>query len=146
MTLENWLANKWLQRHKTSSSEIAEILRMVQRDIGDARNESISADWRLNIAYNASLHCALAALFAAGFRTAGEGHHKRIIDSLKFTIKASDDLIRQLNRFRIKRNKVTYDLAGTTSEQEVKEAIELALYMDNQLKNWLRQNHPELYK
>jgi hypothetical protein len=80
MILENWLANKWLQKHKTSYVEISGILKMVQRDIADAGIESISLDWRLNIAYNASLQCAMAALFAEGYRAVGEGHHEKPIN------------------------------------------------------------------
>jgi uncharacterized protein (UPF0332 family) len=146
MTLESWLENKWLKRHKTSTKEIQDIFGMAARDIEDAGNESISADWRMSIAYNASLQCANAALYAAGFRTAGEGHHERVINSLKFTINAPDELIKQLNRFRIKRIKVTYDLAGSTSEQEVSEAIQVAMLLQDRVKKWLKQKHPELYR
>ena len=144
MTLENWLENKWLKRHRTTPKEIDDILGMVERDLEDAGNEDISDDWRLNIAFNASLQCATAALYAAGYRSSGEGHHERAINSLKYTIHAPDNLIKQLHRFRNKRIKATYDSAGTTSEHEVKEAIKLANNLRDQVKKWLKQNHPEL--
>ena len=146
MTLENWLKDKWLKKHSTSPKEINDILGMVERDIKDALNENISADWRLSIAFNASLQCANTALYASGFRTAGEGHHERVINSLKFTMNASEDLINQLNRFRNKRIKATYDMAGAISDQEVAEAIKFARSLFDQVKKWLQKNHPELYK
>jgi hypothetical protein len=96
------------------------------------------------MAYNASLQCAAAALHASGYRTRGEGHHERVINSLKFTVKASEEMISQLHRIRIKRNRSSYDIAGTTSEQEVKEALEFALELKSMVKSWLRENHPEL--
>ena len=144
MTLENWLENNWLKKHKTSPKEIGDIFGMVERDINDAQNVEISADWRMNIAFNASLQCANAALYASGYRTSGEGHHERAINSLKFTIHAPDELIKHLNLFRTKRIRATYDLAGSVSEQEVKEAIELAKNLRDQVVRWLKKNHADL--
>jgi hypothetical protein len=46
----------------------------------------LSPDWRLNIAYNAALQAATAALAAAGYRASREAHHCRAIQSLAFTI------------------------------------------------------------
>jgi hypothetical protein len=45
----------------------------------------ISEDWKLNIAYNAALQAATAALAAAGYRAAREQHHYRTIQSLALT-------------------------------------------------------------
>jgi len=48
--------------------------------------EGLTADWRLNIAYNAALQAATAALAASGYRAAREAHHLRVMKSLEFTI------------------------------------------------------------
>lgn len=62
------MANSWLIEHKTSSQEIAGLLEVADRDLKDCQNPGLSSDWQLNIAYNAALQAATAALAAAGYR------------------------------------------------------------------------------
>jgi hypothetical protein len=57
--------NGWLTTHTTSPAEIRDLLDVVERDLLDSATERLSADWRLNIAYNAALQAATAALAAA---------------------------------------------------------------------------------
>jgi hypothetical protein len=86
----------------------------------------LSSDWRLNIAYNAALQAATAALAASGYRAARESHHFRIIQSLAHTIGAPASLIAQFDQFRKKRNIGGYERAGIASDQEAKEMFLLA--------------------
>ena len=144
MTLENWLANNWLKNHQTSPQEISDLFQVFERNLKDARVEAVSADTRLSVAYNACLQCAFIALHASGYRTTGEGHHERAINSLKFTIKAPEELIRELNGFRKKRINSTYNRAGVSSEHEAKEAIALATKLKVMVTDWLKKNHSEL--
>ena len=144
MTLEDWLKNKWIKSHETSPREIADLFDVVDRDLHDAASESISPDWRLNIAFNAALQCGMIALHASGYRASGEGHHERVINSLKLTIGASDTIIRQLNRLRQKRVTNTYDAAGSVSDQEVSEAIDFAEKLRKTVRDWLAAQHPGL--
>lgn len=72
MTLRDWLNNKWLKSHRTSTEEIEQLFEIAKRDLHDAGVPNISLDWRLTIAYNASLRYATIALNASGYRTAGE--------------------------------------------------------------------------
>ena len=108
MTLQDWLNNTWLKSHRTSSEEIKQLFQITERDLHDASVSDISLDWRLAMAYNASLRCATIALNVCGYRTSGEGHHERLIDSLKYTIGADPDLIAKLHSFRKKRNVSSY--------------------------------------
>jgi len=43
---------------------------VADRDLRDCQVRGLSADWRLNIAYNAALQIATVALAAAGYRAA----------------------------------------------------------------------------
>ena len=52
MILQDWLKNGWLIKHQSSPAEISELLALVERDLSDCRIQDLSADWRLNIAYN----------------------------------------------------------------------------------------------
>ncbi|MFQ6003356.1 MAG: HEPN domain-containing protein [Candidatus Zixiibacteriota bacterium] len=146
MSLQDWLKNKWLKSHKTSPEEVNQQFEMAERDLHDAGVSTISPDWRLAMAYNASLRYATTALNACGYRTSGEGHHERLIESLRHTINADLDLIEKLHRFRKKRHVSSYDMAGSVSEYEVEEAIKLAKELGRLVKGWLKKNHPELAK
>jgi len=64
--LKDWLRNGWLIEHHASSREIRDLLGVVDRDLADCRVSGLSPDWRLNIAFNAALQAATAALAAAG--------------------------------------------------------------------------------
>lgn len=143
MTLQDWLKSKWLKSHKTDPEEIKQLFQIAKRDLRDASVSDISLDWRLSMAYNAALRCATIALNVCGYRTAGEGHHERLIESLKHTIGADANLIAKFHRFRKKRHTRSYDIAGTVSEYEVEEAIKFARELDIKVKEWLAKNHPE---
>ena len=52
MILKDWLESRWITAHQVSPEEIADLLAVVDRDLVDAAVDGLSADWRLNIAYN----------------------------------------------------------------------------------------------
>ena len=126
MSLKEWLRNAWLIEHKTGPLEIQHLLRIADRDLADCRHESLSIDWRFNIAYNAALQCATAALAAAGYRAAKEAHHYRVIQSLRYTLGSDEKLILKQDAFRKKRNISEYDHAGSVTKTELTEMIGLA--------------------
>ena len=144
MSLQDWLKSRWLIEHQTSRQEIADLLGMADRDLVQCRTPHLSPDWQLNIAYNAALQAATAALAASGYRAARDSHHYRVIQSLAYTIKADERLITQLDKFRKKRNISDYERAGAVSEQEAKEMFSLAENLRNEVEKWLRSNYPEL--
>ena len=146
MSLHDWLENGWLLEHRTSAREISDLLKAVERDLADAGTPALSADWKLNIAYNAALQAATAALAAAGYRASREQHHYRIIHSLAYTVGLEESLIALFDRFRVKRNLGTYERAGMISDHEAGEMIEVALVIRNRAKTWLRKSHPDLLK
>ena len=144
MSLRDWLRNGWLVEHETSPQEIMDLLNLMERDLGDCDASGLSADWRLNIAYNAALLAATAALAASGYRAAREAHHYRVIQSLAHTIRADAALIAEFDQFRKKRNIGEYERAGTVSEQEAGEMVALAGRVRNEVEKWLRKTHPKL--
>ncbi len=144
MSLQDWLKSRWLIKHQTSRQEIEDLLRVADRDLAQCRTPNLSPDWQLNIAYNAALQAATAALAAAGYRAAREAHHYRVIQSLAYSIKADPVLIAQLDKFRKKRNISDYERTDVVSEQEAKEMFVLAKNLRNEVEKWLRSNHPEL--
>jgi len=144
ISLHDWLEKGWLTEHQTSPQEITELLNVAVRDLHDCQTAGLSTDWKLNIAYNAALQVATAALAATGYRTARSAHHYRVIQSLTHTIDADAKLIAQLDAFRKKRNISGYERSGMVSEQEAREMLTLAEHLHNRVRGWLHSNHPEL--
>lgn len=144
MSLKDWLKSGWLTEHKTSVQEIRNLLCVTDRDLADCHAQGLSADWRLNIAYNAALQAATAALAVCGYRATRDSHHYRIIQSLAHTISADAKLINKFDRFRKKRNIGGYEQAGLVSEQEADEMIALSQQLREQIYRWIQINHSSL--
>ena len=146
MSLSDWESNGWLQTYETSPEEIQCLLDIADRDLHDCRAQGLSPDWILNIAYNAALQCATAALYASGYRATRESHHYRVIQSLAFTIGTERQTIDLFDTFRSIRNTSEYDRAGAVSEQNAGEMYDLAYNLYMEVQSWLRANHLHLIK
>ena len=144
MSLQDWLKSAWVVEHKTTPGEIQDLLAVADRDLSDCQASGLSPDWQLNIAYNAALQLATAALAAAGYRAGRDSHHFRIIQSLEHTLQPDAGLIDTLEAFRKKRNIGNYERAGVISDKEAKEMFKLAKLLRGQVETWLRKHHPEL--
>ncbi len=145
MSLQNWVAQGLIQKHKTSPEEIRSLLAVADRDLANARITQLSAEWRLMIAYNGALQSASAAMAAAGFRVSTKvSHHRYLIESLHFTIGAEVKLVNQLDRFRKKRNISAYEQSDTVSNQEASEMIDLARKVRKLVQAWLVEQYAEL--
>jgi len=146
MTLQSWLANRWLVEHETSAEEIADLLSVVDRDLIDAKVAGVSSDWRLAMAYNAALQLATLALAAEGFRADRLRAHERAIQSLRYTVGADRNVVDVLDAVRRKRNVSSYERAGAATEGEVKEVYLIAATLRDNVRAWLAERHPELLR
>jgi hypothetical protein len=144
VSLRDWLKNGWLVEHQTSPEEIRTLFELMDRDLVDCQHARLSSDWRFNIAYNAALLAATAALAASGYRATREAHHYRTIQSLAYTIGASKESINQFDRFRKKRSIGGYERVGAVSDMEVGEMFNLAQHVRKAVEQWLKTNHPGL--
>jgi len=143
-TLQDWERNGWLIAHTPTPEGIKALLDVAERDLDNSQAGGLSADWRLNIAYNAALQTAAAVLEACGYRAARESHHYRVIESLRLTIGADDSVVLPLDRLRQKRNIGIYERAGQVSDTEAEAAHALAVRLRSEVEGWLRKNHSEL--
>ena len=144
MSLEDWLNDKLIVKHRPSAGEIAELLHICDRDLEKVKIVELGPDWRLSIAHNAAVQTAKAALAAVGYRARKEGQHYLLLQSLAFTIKTAPTIIDQLDKFRQKRNISDYERAGLVTEQEAEEMIALAKQLRDDVEKWLRTQHPQL--
>ena len=143
--MKSWADNGWLRKHQATRQEIADLLGIVDRDISDAKTESVSNDWQFGIAYNAALKLCTVLLHAEGYR-AGQGlQHYRTIQALPLILGESrkNDAL-YLDACRVKRNTVEYDRIGAVSELEVKELLDHVLDLREDVRKWLKNDHPDL--
>lgn len=145
MTLKDLLAEGRLRSHKTSIQEVADLLRVVDRDLADAGIPRLSADRRFATAYNAALPLATIALHAAGYRAASTAHHwvtfHVLLEIMGPQAQARADY---LDDCRTKRNVTDYDRAGEISLQEAEEILAQAREFRHDLLMWLEKHHPAL--
>jgi uncharacterized protein (UPF0332 family) len=143
MSLEDWVNDKLIVKHRPSAGEIAQLLHICDRDLEKVEITELGSDW-LSIAHNAAIQAAKAALAAVGYRARKEGQHYLVLQSLAFTIKTDAATIKQLDKFREKRNVSDYERAGLVTEQEAKEMIALAKQLRHDVEQWLKAHYPRL--
>jgi hypothetical protein len=142
--LADWLGSHWIVPHEPSRDETADLLAVVDRDLADAALPRLSADWRLGISYNAALQLATLALAAEGYRPGRDRAHERAILSLAETVGAPAKTVDLFDRIRRKRNRLSYEHAGTTSAAEASESYEAAVALRRDVVRWLGKKHPAL--
>ncbi len=143
--LKNWQNNGWLRSLQPTSEEIANLLAIAERDFSDAHRGNLSTDWKFGIAYNAALKLCTILLHAEGFRAEHGLHHYRTLMALPEILgpqRAAD--ADYLESCRKKRNIVEYDLTGAVSETEAEELCRFVSEFITEVRNWLKNRHPEL--
>lgn len=144
MSLNDWFNNRWLKKHRTSKAEIDALLKKIDVNEIQLQIKEITPDWRLAFAYNNIITIASIALKISGYRLqVGRGHHKKTIDSLQFTLNTDSVTRIVIHEIRKQRNNAEYDAAGHISEQDVKDATQIAKELKYELHRWLKENHPE---
>jgi hypothetical protein len=144
MSLQQWLENGWLRRHQTSKREIANLLKIIDRDLKDAEG-GISEDWRFGIAYNAALKLCTILLYGEGYRPEKNLQHYRTLQALPLILgKGRKADAEYLETCRSKRNIVEYDYVGAATDRDVIELIEFVRELKSSVTTWLKENHPEL--
>ena len=116
MTLENLLAIKRLQRHEAGRAAILKLLVAAERNLADAKVTTISAENRFDAAYKAILQCAMAALWAKGYRTSTSepGHHQTAIQALSLSLALDSATVIVLDALRKQRNLNDYTGDGVS--------------------------------
>ena len=142
MSLLEWQRNGWVTTHTSSPQEIRDLLAVVERDLHDSGARGLSADWRMNIAYNAALQAA--ALAAAGYRATRDQHHYRVIQSLRETINAEPAVLAAFDSFRKKRNISGYERVGLVSDADADEMHAIARGLRDDVVAWLETHHASL--
>jgi uncharacterized protein (UPF0332 family) len=114
-----------LKRGQFSERQCQDCLALARRDLETSRSIlKKSPEWAFNIAYNAMHQAGRAILFHQGFRAMGEGHHATVIRFLEIALGPDfSEMLAVMDRMWRKRNRATYDMAGTIDADEAREAI-----------------------
>jgi uncharacterized protein (UPF0332 family) len=145
MTLKELLNDDKLRPHQTSARELADLLKVSERDLSDAAIAGLSTDRRFAIAYNAILQLATMAVYAKGYKTHGAGHHFTTFEALKGILSSEyDELINYFDSCRGKRNVSDYDRSGSISQKDAEEILKEARAFKQVMLSWLKNNYPLL--
>lgn len=144
MSLKDWSDNGWLKIHKTDKQEIQNLLKIVERDISDANNTSLSPDWQFGIAYNAALKLCTIIVYLQGYRPENTLAHYRTIMSLK-EIPGQNwtQYCAYLNSCRIKRNNLEYDSIEVISLSEAKQLLDFLTMFKGETIKYIQEHFPD---
>jgi hypothetical protein len=116
---------------------------IVDRDIEQCQVHGLGPEWRFDIAYNAVLQLATAALAVAGYRAERQNKHMRTLECLEFTARLDPETVALLDRCRRKRHVAVYDQVGAISDLEAGEMIATAVRLREMVLSWIRETRPE---
>jgi uncharacterized protein (UPF0332 family) len=144
MNLQVYLQNGWIKPHETSREEIAKLLAIAERDLRQSKTVDLEPEWRFDIAYNAALQLAAAALAASGYQAERQNKHQRTIECMQFVL-LNAQKVEFLNKCHRKRNTSVYEEIGMISDGEAREMIEFAESLRTLVRDWLQKSHPQLF-
>jgi hypothetical protein len=138
------LTNKWIREHETSKAEVSGLLAIADRDIEQSQTPGLGPEWRFDIAYNAVVQLATAALAVSGYRAERANKHMRVLECLEFTLGLDKTHVAFFDRCRRKRNTAVYEQVGAISDHEADEMIEVAKQLRDEFATWLPSEQPDL--
>ena len=140
MSIDNFIKSGVLIKQESSKDEIADLLKIVERDLEDSAQTEISNDWQFGIAYNAALKLANILVRASGYRVKGQGHHMNTIAMIHLILGPhKKDDSEYLDTCRRKRNIVEYDCVGGATSEDVKELREFVKDFQKEVLSWLEK-------
>lgn len=145
MSLENLLRIGQIERHETDCAQVQKLLRSSQRTLQDAKQDIISHENRLDMAYRGIMQLAMIALWANGYRPASNrpGHHQTMIQSLVHTTGLDNDHMVVLDSFRGRRNAIDYT-GEEIDEGTVEACIAAGEQLNRHVRKWLKANKADL--
>lgn len=145
MSWTQFLTDRKIRQHVTSSTELEALRAVIARDLADAVIPDLSADRRFATAYNAILQTAKMVIACVGYRVAGLGHHQTTFEAVELAMGSSvAPLVAYFDTCRRKRNMVDYDMANVTTDTEAEELVEEAHKFRQLAETWIVSNYPHL--
>lgn len=145
MTLQNLLKIQSLLAFEAQREDVQRLLAAAERNLQDAAITAISDENRFDAAYKCVMQCAMASLFAHGYRLSKSkpGHHQTGIQTLPLTVGLDARTTVVLDGLRKQRNINDYE-GDPISPTAVDECIKQAQALLRHVRAWLSQHGPEL--
>ena len=146
MSLAALSASKRIERHLTSSNELAGLRKLITRDLNDATVPGLSPDRTFATAYNAVLQLSKMALACAGYRVSATlpGHHQTTFEAAGLVLgTGARHFTDYFETCRRKRNVIDYDSAEVATERQAAELLEKATQYHRLVEAWIAKNHPK---
>lgn len=124
MTLEN-LIGRGLVEESEQPGEVERLISKATTRLQDAKNSTISAESRFDLAYESLLQLGLAALRSHNLRPDSRGgHHVLILQTLPRPAGIARDTARLLDQFRRQRAISLYDGSFDPTEAELQALLD----------------------
>ena len=138
MTLEN-LIGRGLVEEPEQPGEVDRLIARATTRLNDATTQSISAESRFDLAYEALLQLGLAALRSHNLRPDSRGgHHVLILQTLPRTAGIDHDTVRLLDQFRRQRAIGLYDGSFDPTDAELEALLHAAKQLKQAVETSLR--------
>ena len=122
-------SDKW-EKIPKDENLVKNAMQLAERDIKTANDvyNNHDYDWAFSIAYNAMLQAGRALMFSEGYRPKGEAKHVSVIEFVKekFGKEFADKILFMFNKIRKKRHVAVYEQVNIISEDEAKNALDIA--------------------
>lgn len=140
------LARGEIERLSVARKEIENLVWTARRQQVDSEAAAISAESRLVHAYHSILGCAIVALRAKGYRIPNVyNKHLIAIQTMRFTLGLSADIVEYCQNLRKKRNQDTYEGTFRTTETEAGEAVRTAREILGSTVTYLQKDYADLF-
>jgi len=145
MTWKKLLAEKRVAVEASSADEIARLLELARRNLGDASVEMLSDDGRFDCAYGAARALATVIVRAEGYRIKQPAAHYNTFLALDAADRNTfEEFATYFDTCRKLRNELSYDAPDVVTETELAEIIDRVTEFEVVVAGWLKARHPEL--
>lgn len=130
MSLSELLKKGLVEKFQSDAGQIRNQAELAKTDLASAKKILEIGDWKwaYNAAYNAMLQAGRGLMFSRGYRPKSEEGHVAVISFVNavYSSKIPEDIRREFDRARRRRNEATYDQAGIISESQARGLFEKA--------------------
>lgn len=135
-----------LKRQPANGRDAVHWLRQASVKLVDARQAVISANTRMDAAWDAVLMACLAVACAEGWRaTSDKGHHQVVLEGTATAVGLSQSRLDELDTLRDWRNR-KYRAGFSVDPGELDEAIAWVSPFLDEVGRWFQREHSELVK
>lgn len=135
-----------LEDFRIEGAQIEKHIFSAYQDLKEARvTFAVSDKAAYFFAYTSMLKIGRAFLFLKGYRPKGEGQHETVVRVVGALLGQSfENLTRQFDRMRQKRNKLIYDIGGLVSHAEAEQAFNAAEQFLHKIRTFMEKEDPQL--